>query len=129
MRRISRLEAIAPILQPTVHDGSGGGPRAEAGVSLNRFALTIATAVTMCVVSGTALGAEPDKITCAHSYEQAQRLRQAHELKGARRELLVCSRVECPSWVRRDCAPWLDEVEAAIPTINIILRSAVDGSR
>jgi hypothetical protein len=72
-------------------------------------------------------GKPPDRAACARAYEQSQRLRQAHELKAAHDELLICSAAECPSWVRRDCVPWLGQVEAAMPSITIVVRNA-DGS-
>jgi hypothetical protein len=83
------------------------------------------------LATGATRGAEasepPDKGACARSYEQAQRHRRAHELKAAKAELLVCSQSECPAWVRRDCTPWLGEVEAAMPSVVVAPRN-VDGS-
>jgi hypothetical protein len=64
----------------------------------------------------------PDRQQCAHAYESAQRLRRAHALRGARESLLVCSHAECPGWVKKECTPWLAEVEEALPTIIVTAR-------
>jgi hypothetical protein len=68
--------------------------------------------------------AAPDKVACARAYERAQRLRAARHLRAARGELLVCARGECPAVLRQDCTPWLGEVDAAMPSISIAVRTA-----
>src|SRR5262245_56106628 len=68
------------------------------------------------------------KVTCAQAYETAQRLREGHRLREAREQLLVCARPECPALLRRDCAPWLGEVEAVLPSIVVVARTA-DGQK
>jgi hypothetical protein len=77
-------------------------------------------------------GADSVKVGCAQAYESAQRLREARRLRDAREQLLVCARPECPTLLRRDCAPWLGEVDAAIPSVVIVAhgadgRTQVDG--
>jgi hypothetical protein len=84
-------------------------------------------AIAIAGVSIASLASADDRAACARSYEQAQRHRQAHELKAARSELLVCSRKECPAWVRRDCVPWLGEIDAALPSLVVTLKS--EGSK
>jgi hypothetical protein len=90
----------------------------------------MAVVVVLGSIEGAAAAADPpDKESCADAYERAQRLRKAHELKASRSELLVCSRPECPAWVRRDCVPWLAEVDASMPSIIIVARNANGSAR
>ena len=63
-----------------------------------------------------------DKVACAASYEQSQRLRQAGKLRASHEELLTCSRSECPKLLRQDCVTWLAEVEAATPSVVFAAR-------
>lgn len=65
------------------------------------------------------------KKECATSYVQAQKLKRASSLLQARKELIVCASEDCLSAVRKDCLTWLDEVNAAIPSITV---SALDTS-
>jgi hypothetical protein len=75
--------------------------------------LTFAPAVTAQQVS---------KAECISSYSQAQDLRKGGQLLDARRQLLVCVRDSCPVLLRQDCASWLSEVEALIPSIVLAVR-------
>lgn len=51
---------------------------------------------------------------------------QEHQKQGAlfaaRRELELCSAPSCPQLVSADCTRWLEEVMAAMPSINIVVR-------
>jgi hypothetical protein len=66
-----------------------------------------------------------DKQDCVVAHEQAQELRHASKLFDAREKLVTCSQSSCPALVRADCAPWLAEVEKALPSVVV---SAHDGS-
>jgi len=68
----------------------------------------------------------PEKLECARSFEQAQRLRQAHQLRAAKGELLVCVE-KCSPGLRKECLSWLGDVEAALPSLVITARAA-DGT-
>lgn len=57
--------------------------------------------------------------TCTEAYESGQRLRKKGALRAASRELVICTRGGCPAGLASDCLRWLDEVEAAIPSIVI----------
>jgi hypothetical protein len=57
------------------------------------------------------------KRACVEAHAQAQLLRKKGELRAAREQLRGCVRSECPQLVRNECQPWLDQVEARIPTI------------
>jgi hypothetical protein len=89
---------------------------------LRRLALLAAGAV----LSHDASAQSPDKLECARSFEQGQRLRQAHQLRAAKAELLVCVE-NCSSVLRQECLSWLGDVEAALPSLIIAARAA-DGS-
>jgi hypothetical protein len=89
---------------------------------LSCFALLAAGAV----LSHDAAAQSPDKLECARSFEQGQRLRQAHQLRAAKAELLVCVE-NCASVLRQECLSWLGDVEAALPSLVIAARSA-DGT-
>jgi hypothetical protein len=61
---------------------------------------------------------------CLASYDAAQRARKAGDLVEARTQLQRCARSDCPELVRVDCAPWLGEVEQALPSVVIRVRNA-----
>jgi hypothetical protein len=62
--------------------------------------------------------------TCSEAYESGQRLRKKGALRAASRELVICTREGCPPGLASDCLRWLDEVDAAIPSIVV---AVVDG--
>ena len=64
-------------------------------------------------------GASADdvKAACAHSAEASQRLRDGGKPLAARSQLLACARPACPAIVRSRCGAWLEQIEAAIPTV------------
>jgi hypothetical protein len=59
-----------------------------------------------------------DKKACATAYVQSQVQRHAGHLIASREQLIVCSN-ECANTLRDDCAGWLHEVEAALPSVVI----------
>lgn len=61
---------------------------------------------------------------CAKASEEAQEMRSAGRLRSSRGRLRVCIRDVCPGVIRADCATWLAEVEAAMPTVVIDARDA-----
>ncbi|HEX8793261.1 MAG TPA: hypothetical protein VF765_20095 [Polyangiaceae bacterium] len=82
--------------------------------------LGCALSVLAVVLLGSSSSAVADEAEgCAASAERAQTLRDKNQLRDAQRELLVCARASCPSFVRVDCAKFLQEVQAALPTIAI----------
>jgi hypothetical protein len=70
---------------------------------------------------------ESTKGACLHAYETGQRTRFAGKLVESRALLMVCARDECPAALRPECARWLDQVGASIPSVVIRLRRS-DGS-
>jgi hypothetical protein len=65
------------------------------------------------------------KSACIAAYESSQVLRKEGHLQAARDALAICTRDECPTLVRTDCAGWLAEVDAALP--SIVLQASADG--
>ncbi len=63
-----------------------------------------------------------EKKVCLAAYEDAQRLRFAAKLVGAREKLRVCRRDVCPSLVRSDCEKWLGEVAESLPSVVLSAR-------
>jgi hypothetical protein len=64
-------------------------------------------------------GEAPSKASCAQSYESAQESRAAGQLQETQKRLSVCARPECPGFVQKDCARWLEEVERELPSVVI----------
>ncbi|HTB76417.1 MAG TPA: hypothetical protein VK762_24385, partial [Polyangiaceae bacterium] len=89
------------------------------------------SAVALLAAAGvsqrTAAGADErtdEKQACASAAEEAEQLRSDARLMAARERLLRCSRPACPAAVRSDCAQWMTEVAAAIPTVVLAVRDA-----
>lgn len=59
----------------------------------------------------------PSKASCAQAYESAQESRASGQLQQTRERLSFCARSECPSFVQKDCARWLEEVDRELPSI------------
>jgi hypothetical protein len=54
---------------------------------------------------------------CTDASSQGQVQRDAHKLVEARNQFILCAKKECPGVVRKDCATWLEQVQASLPTI------------
>lgn len=87
--------------------------------------IAIVGALLLVAASSRAEGA--DKTRCAASYEQAQVFRRAENLEAARAQLLVCSEA-CPLAAQRDCARWLSEIGALVPSVRFVARDASGAS-
>jgi hypothetical protein len=82
-----------------------------------RGASCAAAAWALCWIA-RASDASADPIDrCAAAYEQAQELRLDGKLRAAREQLVVCSQPTCPKAAVVDCARWLAEVDAELPTL------------
>jgi hypothetical protein len=103
------------------------------GSSLNAFedargAWVGAAAVALVVTSLTQRAAAETrdvKSACLSAYETSQVQRKEGHLLAAREALTVCTRDECPALVRTDCAGWLADVDAALP--SVVLQASADG--
>jgi hypothetical protein len=63
--------------------------------------------------------AAPSKASCAEAYESAQESRASGALQQTRSRLAYCAQTECPAFVQKDCAHWLEEVDRELPSIII----------
>ncbi len=59
------------------------------------------------------------KQSCIAATEKGQQAKLEGKLRAAREQFLVCSRSECPALVRQDCAQWVTETIAALPTVVV----------
>jgi hypothetical protein len=64
------------------------------------------------------------KADCLAAYEKAQVEKKEAHLTSAREQLLVCAQDACPAVVKKDCAPWLAEMEQTIPTVLLVAKDA-----
>jgi hypothetical protein len=61
--------------------------------------------------------AAPSKASCAEAYESAQESRASGALQDTRSRLAFCAQTECPAFVQKDCARWLQEVDRELPSV------------
>jgi hypothetical protein len=74
-------------------------------------------AVPDALAQEAAPGEAPSKASCAQAYESSQESRAAGQLQETQKRLSVCARAECPSFVQKDCARWLEEVDRELPSV------------
>lgn len=94
--------------------------RFKASSLITALGVGLTCAAASSVVS--AQGAADDKASCGKAYEGAQEARGKAALLSSREQLLVCSRDQCPKFIRTDCAKWLEEVTSAIPSVVVAAR-------
>jgi hypothetical protein len=87
------------------------------------FGYNVAALAALLFATSSAGAANPKGARCVASYEQAQVFRRAENLEAARAELLVCQET-CPEAVQRDCARWLEEIGALVPTVRFTAQDA-----
>ncbi|MBX3187790.1 MAG: hypothetical protein KF819_12275 [Labilithrix sp.] len=78
-------------------------------------------AVAMAAALAGSAGAAPRTKRCIDAAETGQQLRSSGRLVAARRAFGACTAPDCPAAIRRDCARWIEDVDAAIPTISVRL--------
>lgn len=64
------------------------------------------------------------KADCLAAYEKAQVEKKDAHLTTARELLLVCAQDACPAVVKKDCTPWLAEVDQTLPTVLLVAKDA-----
>jgi hypothetical protein len=87
-----------------------------------RFALGLGSAISLLAAAAPAQpGATQKQIKqqCAAAYVEAQTLRKQGSLLSARDQLITCGRDECAAAIKNECAQWLSEVNAGIPSIVV----------
>jgi hypothetical protein len=73
-----------------------------------------------CVLAANDVAHADDvKNACSDAYEATQTTRAAGKLRAARGHALACARVECPDVLVGECARWLGEIDASLPTFVI----------
>lgn len=82
----------------------------------------VVTASLFAASTSTAHGAEPSQEACIDAYTAAQELRLEKRLMAARDQLLICAASSCPQVARVDCSQWLEDTQAALPTVVPQLR-------
>lgn len=73
-------------------------------------------ALAMCIAPSAFA---QDKQQCAAAYTRAQVLRAQSKLRDAKKLLNVCAADACPQALRKDCVPWLGEVEKSMPLLTV----------
>ena len=86
-----------------------------------KAAATLGAWALVLVPTAVAAQAEEQQ-ACSDEYVQAQRARKEGKLLAAREHLLVCSRELCMDVIEKDCATWLQEVDASLPSVMIVAR-------
>lgn len=85
------------------------------------LSLFVAVALLAAPPAMRAAHAAPPKKQCIASAESGQQLRSSGKLLEARKAFGACTASVCPAVVRRDCGRWIDEIDAATPTITVKL--------
>jgi len=86
---------------------------------VSRFRAAFSLLLAAAWVTTPARAHAGEKETCLRTYVEGQAHRKDGKLVAAREALLVCARSVCPNEIRADCAGWLMEVEASLPTLVI----------
>ena len=96
--------------------------------SLRRRCVTIGA---LLVALGSARAeAAPTKtaLRCEAQSRDAQVAREKHAYLSARSLLASCASAECPALIQKDCSRWLDEVDAATPSVVLEVRGVAAAS-
>ncbi len=96
---------------------------------MKRLARSFAGTVVVLALetrTSAASDAEPTKRECVAANEAAQDLRRAGKLHESYANLAVCLSQSCPRVVREDCDQRLGEVEAAMPTVDFVMKDRTD---
>jgi hypothetical protein len=70
---------------------------------------------------GTVL-AEPTTSDCLNANDRSIALRNQHQLRASRSQLLICATPSCPQEIREECVRRVAEVNAQLPTIVFEVR-------
>lgn len=85
--------------------------------SSGAFALAVATLALPAA-------AQVDPQACVAAYEEVQADRQEGRLVVAKDKALFCAQSACPDVVKNDCANWLTEIDASLPTMTFQVKDA-----
>lgn len=96
---------------------------------MTRVATTLTAAFSgILFLAPTAEARADQKQECSAAYDATQSLRDEGKLLDARTQALVCSGAPCPAFVREDCAQWLSEIDAVVPTVVFTAKDAAGSS-
>lgn len=107
--------ASAQAPSPVAQRATGTSSVAPRAVPGRATAAPRATAPNTTVAEDAA----PSKASCAEAYESAQENRASGALQLTRSRLAYCAQTECPAFVQKDCAHWLEEVDRELPSIIV----------
>lgn len=88
-----------------------------------RRALFVGSTVFVLALAGSS--AADEKEECIAAADEGQTLRDASKLLEARERFARCVRDTCPGALRKDCAQFLESIDASLPSLVI---TATDGS-
>jgi hypothetical protein len=97
--------------------------------SLGRMRLiALAASAALCADAARAAPASSEeKEACFRAVDSGQHLRDSRRLVAAKDQFIMCARPVCPGPVKKDCAQWLSEVEATLPTVVLGAKDASGG--
>ncbi|WP_437337912.1 hypothetical protein [Sorangium sp. So ce394] len=80
-----------------------------------RFLVAAALSAAACLQPARARAGDAE--ACFTASEEGQRLRDEGRLREARARFIACGGADCPDLVQSDCAGWLSDVTARVPTL------------
>lgn len=83
-----------------------------------------AALVVMAVASGPSVASADAVAACVKASEKGNDARDRGALRAARAHFVTCAADACPKAMRVECARWLDEVDAALPSIVVGAKDA-----
>jgi hypothetical protein len=95
--------------------------------SILLVASVASVASVMSFVPARASAAEPAGAACVQASEKGLDARDRGALRAARAHFVTCAADTCPKPMRVDCARWLDEVDANLPSIVVGAKDAHGG--
>jgi len=82
--------------------------------------------IALSLWSNAVLAVDPTTADCLRANERSIELRNRHQLRAARAELLICAAGSCPEDVRNECARRVAEVNHAMPTVVFDVKDPQD---
>ncbi len=79
--------------------------------------LASAAVLAALSLSSTTSFADPSKDACIAAATDGQRLRDGGHWRSAKERFGTCTAQSCPGVVRQECAKWLSELNARMPTV------------
>lgn len=93
-------------------------------LSSRSISVLAVAALGFTVAMPRAHAVSPSSMACANAAEEGQKARDEGHLFVARERFAQCLRPECPGVIAKECAAWLEDVNARFPDLVI---AVVDG--